>query len=48
MLKGLEVNQNKINLLHSLNVVQLEVTNNNKRQLYIKEISRSDNFPKIF
>ena len=37
--------KNKLNLLQSLNIVQLEVTNYNKRQLqYIKEINKSEKF----
>ena len=37
--------KNKLNLLQALNIVQLEVTNNNKRQLqYVKEINKSDKF----
>ena len=48
VLKGVrsKKSKNKLNLLHSLNVVQLEVTNNNKRQLqYVKEINKSDKYP---
>ena len=51
VLKGVrsKKSKNKINLLQSLNVVQLEMTNNNKRQLqYVKEINKSDKFPLIF
>ena len=37
--------KNKINLLQPLNVVQLEMTNNNKRQLqYVKEINKLGEF----
>ena len=37
--------KNKLNLLQSLNIVQLELTNYNKRQLqYIKEINKSEKF----
>ena len=48
VLKGVrgKKSKNKINLLQSLNIVQLEFTNNNKRQLqYVKEINKSDKFP---
>ena len=48
VLKGIrsKKSKNKLNLLQSLNIVQLEVTNNNKRQLqYVKEISKLDKFP---
>ena len=43
VLKGVrsKKSKNKINLLHPLNIVQLEMTNNNKRQLqYVKEINK--------
>ena len=42
VLKGVrgKKSKNKINLLQSLNIIQLEFTNNNKRQLqYVKEIN---------
>ena len=48
LLKGVrsKKSKNKLNLLQSLNIVQIEVTNNNKRQLqYIKEINKLDKFP---
>ena len=48
VLKGVrgKKSKNKINLLQSLNIIQLEFTNNNKRQLqYVKEINKSDKFP---
>ena len=47
VLKGVrsKKSKNKLNLLQSLNIVHLEVTNNNKGQLqYIKEINKSDKF----
>ena len=47
VLKGVrsKKSKNKLNLLQSLNIVQLEVTNNSKRQLqYVKEVNKSDNF----
>jgi len=41
--------KNKLNLLQSLNIIQLEVTNNSKRNLqYVKEIRRDGDLSMIF